>query len=105
MEPLVAPAEDIPVGTSIGELLQRLGRFPHRQVDDHVGVGKGPDVGGITTLRLQAPHEPRSGVGQPIDQGQAGDEVGQQRIVERGAQLGHVHIGEVVHDPTVEVGP
>ena len=104
VEPLAAPAEDVPVGAPVGELLQCLRRLPHREVDDHVGVGEGPDVGGVTTLRLQAPHEPRSGVGQPIDQGQAGDEVGQQRIVERGAQLRHVHIGEVVHDRTVEVG-
>ncbi len=95
VEPLAAPAQDGEVArVAVDEVAQGVERLPDGQVDDQAIVAEGADAGGVAVLGLQAPDEPGRGVGGALT-GSSGDEVAQQRRVERRAREGDVDLGEV----------
>ena len=78
------------------EVVELLGRLPHRQVDDEQRVVVGPHVARrLAALVDQPPHEPRRRLGERVDPVERVDELGRVGVVEGLAQAGHVELGEV----------
>jgi hypothetical protein len=97
LEPLAAAAEHLQVVAPVGEVLQRLDRLPDREIDQHhVVVVVGAQARGVRAALVdQTPDEARRTVGQGVDLGELGYEVGQDGAVERGEDASDVHLGEM----------
>ena len=83
------------MGAAVGEVAQRRHVGPHAQVDDHPLVLVGPHRGQVAVVALEAPDKPGAAIGQPVHHRQAGHEVGDVRVVQRGTQGRDVELGEL----------
>src|SRR5262245_11039725 len=96
LEPLFPVAQRSYMRAAIDELLQRLKRFPHRQVDRHaVIVGIRPDGGGVAVFGLESPHESGSSIRERVDRIQLRAEPFNERVVDRRPQATDVDLREM----------
>src|SRR4029077_12367857 len=96
LKPLVSAAEGEDMVALVDELLQRLERLPHRQVDRHEAVvGVRADRRGVAVLGLEAPYEAGTLVGKRVNRIELRPEAVHDRRFEGRPKSADVHLRQV----------
>ena len=95
LEELSPPTQELSVPRPIGEVGQRLDRFPDREVDDRECVVERIDARRVAAVVFETPHEAGTRLRQFVDRIQVRTKVVDHRVVDRRTQSRDVQLGEV----------
>lgn len=98
LEPLASAAIHLGMPATVRILEQRLRVLPDREVDEDQRITAHANRGRVALRRLVTPDEPRTAVAELVHPVERGDEVGDQRVVERCHHARDVVLRQVVID-------
>src|SRR6266540_4837932 len=96
LEPLAAAAVELDVAAAVGAFEQTLDRLPDGKVDDNHRIASNTHGSRIAILGLVAPDEPRRAIAEFVDGLEVGDEISEERMVQRRDETRDVVLSEVI---------